>query len=257
MGTARALKLLTLLSPSVLKPPQPSWACGGLTPFRSSPLEWRSRCARARFSSSSKSGASKKKEKGKGKGKGKVEGGNGRGGTAMEALLKRRTRSSRELDDETVQQLLGVSSHVPVLLGEVLDVFSGRKLRSFADCTLGAAGHSSAIIQAHSELQCYLGMDVDPMAHQMAKTKIDSLSCGDSSSTSSNLRGYFLLRNFRFIKSVVDEIGDELMDSGFDGILMDLGVSSMQVNNAERGFSVLNDGPLDMRMDPQELGRQV
>lgn len=69
------------------------------------------------------------------------------------------------------------------------------------------------------------------MAHQMAKTKINSLLCGDSSSTSSNLREYFLLRNFRFIKSVVDEVGDELMDSGFDGILMDLGVSSMQVGH--------------------------
>lgn len=69
------------------------------------------------------------------------------------------------------------------------------------------------------------------MAHQMAKNKIDALLHGDSSSMSSNLRGYFLLRNFRFIKSVVDEVGDELMDSGFDGILMDLGVSSMQVGH--------------------------
>ncbi|XP_056174888.1 uncharacterized protein LOC115665838 [Syzygium oleosum] len=261
-AAVRALKLLTLSCPSALKPPQPSWVCCGLIPLRSPTLESRSRCAGARFlrSSSSKSDASvqetaakkkKKKKKKKGKGKGEVEGGNGRGATAMEALVKRRTRSSRELDDETVQQLLGVSSHIPVLLGEVLDIFSGRKLRSFVDCTLGAAGHSSAIIQSHPELKCYLGLDVDPMAHQMAKTKIDSLLCGDSSSTSSNLRGYFLLRNFRFIKSVVDEVGDELMDSGFDGILMDLGVSSMQVNNAERGFSVLNDGPLDMRMDPQ------
>ncbi|XP_030542382.1 ribosomal RNA small subunit methyltransferase H isoform X2 [Rhodamnia argentea] len=259
MATVTALKLLTLSSPFVLKPPQLTWVCCGLISFRSPPLESRSRCVGARFSTSSKSDPSvkettakkKKKKEGKGKGKGKVDGGNGRGATAMEALLKRRTRSSRELDDEMVQQLLGVDNHIPVLLGEVLDVFSGRKLRSFADCTLGAAGHSSAIIQAHPELQCYLGMDVDPMAHQMAKTKIDALLHGDSLSMSSNLRGYFLLRNFRFIKSVVDEVADELMDSGFDGILMDLGVSSMQVNNAERGFSVLNDGPLDMRMDPQ------
>ncbi|KAK3437467.1 hypothetical protein EUGRSUZ_C02146 [Eucalyptus grandis] len=224
MATARALKLLTLSSPSLLRPPQLSWVRGGSVPFRSPPLVSRSRCVGARFLSSSKGDASveettttttttkkkmKKKKEKKEKGKGKVEGGNGGGG----------------------RRSFGLSS--------------------FADCTVGAAGHSSAIIQAHPELQCYLGMDVDPMAHQMAKNKIDSLLHDDSSSTSSNLRGYFLLRNFRFIKSMVDEVGDELMDSGFDGILMDLGVSSMQVNNAERGFSVLNDGPLDMRMDPQ------
>lgn len=144
-----------LSSPLMPRPRRPPSVCCGSVPFRASPLEPRSRCAGARFSSSGKSDASvelttatkrkKKKEKGKGKRKGKEDGGDWRGATAMEALVKRRTRSSRELDDETVQQLLGVNSHIPVLLGEVLDVFSGRKLQSFADCTVGAAGHSSSV----------------------------------------------------------------------------------------------------------------
>ncbi|KAI3427752.1 uncharacterized protein J3R85_009175 [Psidium guajava] len=103
---------------------------------------------------------------------------NGRRATAMDALLKRRTRSLRELNDETVQQLLGVDSRTPMLLDEVLDVFSDRKLRSFADCTLGAASHYSAIIQAHPGLQCYLGTHVDPMAYQIAKNKVDALLHG-------------------------------------------------------------------------------
>ncbi|XP_009122014.1 ribosomal RNA small subunit methyltransferase H [Brassica rapa] len=156
---------------------------------------------------------------------------------------KRRTRSSREYeigdgDGEAP------SSHVPVMLGEVMDVFSSVRLRSFVDCTLGAAGHSSSIIQSHSELNHFVGMDVDPVARKLAHFHIDSI-------VHPTLKASIVLKNFKYIKSAVADSHPELLDVGVDGILMDLGMSSMQVNNPERGFSVLQQGPLDMRMDPQ------
>ncbi|CAN6485476.1 unnamed protein product [Victoria cruziana] len=64
------------------------------------------------------------------------------------------------------------------------------------------------------------------------------------------LQRYTFLRNFRDVRSIVKQVDANISSDGVDGILMDLGMSSMQVNNAERGFSVLNDGPLDMRMNP-------
>ncbi|RVW17225.1 hypothetical protein VitviT2T_004611 [Vitis vinifera] len=184
---------------------------------------------------------------------------NGKGGIvtakpeSLAEKLKKRTRSDREFDKEQAMVYGGTATHVPVMLGEVLEVFSSfssssssSPLRSFVDCTLGAAGHSSAIIQAHPELELYVGMDVDPIAHEKAQARIRSL-CGDSS----HLKAHTFMRNFKNIKSVLREVDEELLSSGVDGILMDLGMSSMQVNNAERGFSVLANGPLDMRMDPQ------
>lgn len=163
---------------------------------------------------------------------------------------KRRTRSNKELDlDEHAIQRY--AAHFPVLLGEVVDVFSSKSLRSFVDCTVGAAGHSSAIIQAHPELKLYIGMDVDPVAHEKARAQIDAILNGDSCLPTSDLKTHTVLKNFRCIKSVLNEVDKKLLDTGVDGILMDLGMSSMQVNDTERGFSVLGDGPLDMRMDPQ------
>ncbi|KAF3446030.1 hypothetical protein FNV43_RR11208 [Rhamnella rubrinervis] len=173
---------------------------------------------------------------------------------AMALKEKRRTRSDREFELDTVHRFGDMANHVPVMLGEVVDVFSASKLRplrSFVDCTLGAAGHSSAIIQAHPELRLYVGMDVDPVAHQKARAQIDTLLHGDCCSTTSKLKVHTFLKNFRYIKSVLSEVDEELLLSGVDGILMDLGMSSMQVNNPERGFSILAHGPLDMRMDPQ------
>lgn len=154
---------------------------------------------------------------------------------------KRRTRSSREYE---IGEDEAPSSHVPVMLGEVMDVFSSVRLRSFVDCTLGAAGHSSSIIQSHSELNHFVGMDVDPVARKLAHFHIDSLM-------HPTLKASIVLKNFKYIKSAVADSHPELLDVGVDGILMDLGMSSMQVNNPERGFSVLQQGPLDMRMDPQ------
>ncbi|MBA0673738.1 hypothetical protein Goari_015365, partial [Gossypium aridum] len=176
------------------------------------------------------------------------------------AKEKRRTRSLRdgdihilkEEDDDsssssstvTVQQ-----SHIPVMLGEVLDVFSSnlKPLSSFVDCTLGAAGHASAIIQSHPELKLFIGMDVDPLALRMARSRINAAI--SHSHPHPNFQALTFVKNFRHIRSLLTQV--DHISSGVDGILMDLGMSSMQVNNPARGFSVLANGPLDMRMDPQ------
>ncbi|KAG7037555.1 rsmH, partial [Cucurbita argyrosperma subsp. argyrosperma] len=161
---------------------------------------------------------------------------------------KRRTRSTKEFDEKAVQ-FGDTAAHIPVMLAEVLDVFSassGRPLRSFVDCTVGAGGHSSAIIQAHPELKFYMGMDVDPIALDKAQDRISDLFCEDS-----DLKAYTVLKNFKYMKSLLADSDEKPLDPGVDGILMDLGMSSMQVDDPERGFSVLCDGPLDMRMDPQ------
>ncbi|KAF5456622.1 hypothetical protein F2P56_026087 [Juglans regia] len=170
---------------------------------------------------------------------------------------KKRTRSPKELHEDAAQLYAdGTAAHIPVMLGEVLDVFSSfssssKPLRSFVDCTVGAAGHSAAIIEAHPELKLYVGMDVDPVAHEKARARIDDILHGDSCNPTSDVKTQTILKNFRHIKSVLSEVDEKLLDTGVDGILMDLGMSSMQVNDPERGFSVLGDGPLDMRMDPQ------
>lgn len=167
--------------------------------------------------------------------------------------VKRRTRSEKELDEEAFLKNYGNdnSAHVPVLLGEVLDVFTSVTLRSFLDCTLGAAGHSSAIIRAHPEMQVYVGLDVDPIAHQKAQSQLKSIIDRDSFDTASALKVHTFLKNFKDVKSVLGEVADDLLIGGVNGILMDLGMSSMQVNDAGRGFSVLKNGPLDMRMNPK------
>ncbi|KAM7490702.1 hypothetical protein LguiA_033623 [Lonicera macranthoides] len=173
----------------------------------------------------------------------------GRGET--ESLVKRRTRSEKEFDEESVLRYGDSWSHIPVMLGEVLEVFASLPLRSFVDCTLGAAGHSSAIIQAHSEMHSYVGLDIDPVAHEKALARINVILHDNSRNSSSNMKAHILLKNFKDIKSALVEIDDKLLQSGVDGILMDLGMSSMQVNNSERGFGVMSNGPLDMRMNPQ------
>ncbi|KAK3026266.1 hypothetical protein RJ639_040478 [Escallonia herrerae] len=170
---------------------------------------------------------------------------------AAEALVKRRTRSEIEFDEETVLRFGDSGTHIPVMLGEVLEVFSSVPLRSFVDCTLGAAGHSSAVIQAHREMQSYIGLDVDPVAHEKARARINVILQGCSCDLPSNLKVHTLLKNFKDIKPALCEVDEKLLVPGVDGILMDLGMSSMQVNSAERGFSVLSNGPLDMRMNPQ------
>lgn len=81
------------------------------------------------------------------------------------------------------------------------------------------------MIRGHPELKYFVGMDVDPVAREMAQTRLNSVLHGRESS----VRVFTVLRNFRHIKSVLGETGEQ--DLGVDGILMDLGMSSMQVGS--------------------------
>lgn len=88
------------------------------------------------------------------------------------------------------------------------------------------------MINAHPELKFLVGMDVDPVAHEKAQARINSILLADSDSSrpASDLKVFHLLKNFRHIKSALNETGEEQLTQGVDGILMDLGMSSMQVN---------------------------
>ncbi|RRT40984.1 hypothetical protein B296_00058149 [Ensete ventricosum] len=144
--------------------------------------------------------------------------------------LKKRTRSGAKFDGGLYRRYADPArGHVPVMLGEVLDAFGTLHLRSFVDCTLGAAGHSAAVRPSLSQklsVPLYVGMDVDPAVHDEARARIERLLAEDSRG---NLEAYTHVRNFKYIKSVLGGVDENLLDVGVNGILMDLGMSSMQV----------------------------
>lgn len=78
-------------------------------------------------------------------------------------------------------------------------------------------------------MQLYIGLDVDPVAHERARARINSILDDDSYTLASDLKVHMLLKNFKYIKSVLKEVDENLLTCGVDGIIMDLGMSSMQV----------------------------
>jgi len=128
-------------------------------------------------------------------------------------------------------------SHEPVLIDEILEYFSEIEIETFFDGTLGAGGHARAILEAHPEIKLYVGCDRDASALQLAKERVADprLKCVHA--------------NFSIIDKTLEELGVE----NVDGVLLDLGVSSMQLDEEDRGFSFRARGPLDMRMDQGEI----
>lgn len=126
--------------------------------------------------------------------------------------------------------------HQSVLLEEVLNGFQGVQLKVFYEATLGAGGHAAEILQAHPENDYYIGCDRDPDALDIAQKRL--LPKG---------------RRIDFVHGDFAKLDEHLRErdvSKIDGIFFDLGVSSMQLDQGEKGFSFIKDGPLDMRMDP-------
>ncbi|GDX34477.1 ribosomal RNA small subunit methyltransferase H [Actinomycetes bacterium] len=130
-----------------------------------------------------------------------------------------------------------INSHDPVMLNEIVDCFATVPPGVLVDATFGLGGHAKAILNAHPFLQI-LGLDQDAQAISNAEKMISS---------DSSLRGRLTVRRVRF--DSLKEVLEELSISEISGALFDLGVSSPQLDIAERGFSYRNDGPLDMRMD--------
>lgn len=123
--------------------------------------------------------------------------------------------------------------HHSVLLQEVLKSFEPCSLFRFVDGTLGAGGHSEAILKAHPEITHFIGFDQDPQALELSKVRLAPFKD----------KIELIHANFASLAKHVTEV---------DGILVDLGVSSMQFDQGEKGFSFMRDGPLDMRMNPKE-----
>lgn len=124
--------------------------------------------------------------------------------------------------------------HVSVLLNETIDELSIKEDGIYVDCTLGGAGHSSEILKRLSERGRLIGIDQDTDAINAAKEKLKEYN---------NVT--YVHDNFHNIKNILNELNVEKVD----GILMDLGVSSYQLDKPERGFSYMHDAPLDMRMN--------
>lgn len=126
-------------------------------------------------------------------------------------------------------------SHASVLLHETIDALNVKPCGVYLDCTLGGGGHAEALL-SRLDAGRLIALDQDPAALAAAKERLRPF--GDKVT--------FVRDNFENVGEILKEYAPD----GIDGAMMDLGVSSHQLDTPERGFSYHSDAPLDMRMDP-------
>ena len=126
--------------------------------------------------------------------------------------------------------------HEPVLYHEIIHALQPKNAGQYVDGTLGAGGHARGILEASAPDGLLLGLDVDPQALALARENLAPY--GE--------RAHLIHSSYDLLDDVLQEIGWNAVD----GILVDLGLSSMQLDTPERGFSFQQDAPLDMRFDP-------
>ena len=127
------------------------------------------------------------------------------------------------------------AEHTPVLYSEALDRLDPRPGGRYVDCTVGLGGHSAGILERSAPDGRLLGIDADASALEIARERL------------SRFEGRFSL-----VHDTFDQIGELARSEGFapaNGVLFDLGVSSLELNRPERGFSLRSEAPLDMRFD--------
>ena len=181
----------------------------------------------------------------------------------------------------------GVVGHVPVLLKEAIDFLAVKRGGTYLDCTVGLGGHSFEIAKRLGAAGHLIGLDKDPKALEKASAVLsaqlsvvsesggEGRTQGRSTTHDDSLReSSSFARDDRagsadgsgkdwptvsLIHASFAEVGEQVAAASLDGVLVDLGVSSLQLGDAERGFSFQAEGPLDMRMNPMsgETAEQV
>lgn len=128
--------------------------------------------------------------------------------------------------------------HISIMVNEILDFLKIQPGETGFDATLGYGGHTKAMLQCLNGQGHIYATDVDPVESEKTKKRLADQGFGEDILT-------VRLQNFCTIDEIAKEVG------GFDFILADLGVSSMQIDNPERGFSFKTEGPLDLRLNQQ------
>ena len=127
--------------------------------------------------------------------------------------------------------------HVPVLYDEVMESLNVKPDGIYVDGTLGGGGHSSGICERLSEKGTLIGVDRDTTAINAASERLEPYRCSKK----------YVHANYSDVDRIAEAAGGKV-----SGILLDIGVSSYQLDTAERGFSYMNDAPLDMRMNEED-----
>lgn len=127
--------------------------------------------------------------------------------------------------------------HVPVLYNEVMDALNIRADGTYIDGTVGGGGHSSGICERLSQEGTLIAVDRDTTALRAAEERLSGYDCSRK----------FIHANYSDVETIA-----QAADGGVSGILLDLGVSSFQLDTAERGFSYMHDAPMDMRMNEDD-----
>lgn len=131
---------------------------------------------------------------------------------------------------------MGAAPHLPVLLKAIITALQPKSTGRYLDGTLGAGGHSSSILDESAPDGEVIGFDLDPQALTLARQRLATY--GE--------RAHIVQASYTTMRVEAEKLGW----GAVDGILLDFGVSSMQLDTPERGFSFLHDGPLDMRFTP-------
>lgn len=129
--------------------------------------------------------------------------------------------------------------HISIMVPEILDFLQIKPGQRGLDATLGYGGHTRKMLECLQGQGHIYGLDVDPIESEKTKKRLADAGFGEEILT-------VKLMNFADIDKLAAEVG------GFDFILADLGVSSMQIDNPERGFSYKVEGPLDLRLNPEK-----
>ena len=166
-------------------------------------------------------------------------------GTHPKSYKEKYKEHNPEKYADTIEKVIRKGStpagmHISIMVQEILDFLQIKPGMIGLDATLGYGGHTKAMLQKLEGQGHIYGLDVDPIESAKTKERLKAQGFGEEILT-------VRLQNFADIDQVTKDTGKK-----FDFILADLGVSSMQIDNPERGFSYKVEGPLDLRLNPQK-----